>query len=75
MYDLSVLAFLNPGFPHSNSDYLRGAHFSGFDEFFSRQLENVWNSSGHSFLTINILGALASYLGNLKLLDIVLDSL
>jgi len=63
----SVLAFLKPGLPHSKSFSLNGTQTSGFDEFFYKHETNSSNSGGHSLLTILILGALRSSLGNLAL--------
>jgi len=60
-----VLAFLKPGLPHTKRASLNGRQTSGFDEFFYKHPTKSENSVGHSLLTILILGALRSSLGNL----------
>lgn len=62
-----MLAFLKPGFPHSKSFYLKGRHTSGFAEFFYKQSMKVLYYGGHYLLTILILGAFKSSLGNLEI--------
>lgn len=61
-----MLAFLNPGLPHSKSFYLKGKQTSGLAAFFYKHPIKSPYSEGHSLLTILILGALRSYLGNLE---------
>lgn len=60
-----MLAFLKPGLPHSKSFSLIGMQTSGFEEFLFKHEMKSSNSGGHSLLTILILGALRSSLGNL----------
>lgn len=60
-----MLAFLKPGLPHMKRASLNGTQISGFEEFFYTHETNSLNSAGHSLLTIFILGALRSSLGNL----------
>lgn len=62
-----MLAFLNPGLPHSNSFYLSGKQTSGLAAFFYKHATKVSYSGGHYLLTILIRGALRSYLGNLQI--------
>ncbi len=62
-----MLAFLNPGLPHSKSVYLNGKQTSGLAEFFYKQAIKLSYSGGHYLLTILILGALRSSLGNLQI--------
>lgn len=71
----SVLAFLNPGFPQVKSYSFKFLHTSGFAEFWTRHSLYLSNSAGHSFLTINMRGALGSSLGNLNMIKVVLDTL